>query len=356
MDYMLIWSARRLYGTIVSGLGGTVLGTSLVMSLLFGAMGCSAGPSESSAKITAFTPASGIYHAGDEAVSSLRFENTGDERRTFWVGYSVRDGAGGWHDAPADSVALKPGEESGGQKRAWSVPEDSLLSGPYKVVMAVWSGPPGEGGTRLAGVSREDTFQIIDFCEDFESLNRERWIVTSKLDKKLGRSYLKPENIGVRNGNLSLKLPAGTLDGGEIKSAKRYRYGSYRARIKVADAPSSITGFFLYREPDFENELDVEVFNSPSGRILFTTYSGGEETNAVEEKLPFDPTEDFHEYRFDFYPDRAEFYVDGELMHGFEEGLPEDPMRLYVNTWFPAWLSGKKLETDSYTYVEWVRH
>ena len=68
------------------------------------------------------------------------------------------------------------------------------------------------------------------------------------------------------------------------------------------------------------------------------------------------PTKDFHEYRFDFYPGRADFYVDGELMHSFDEGLPEDPMHLYINTWFPTWLSGERPETDRYTYVDWLRH
>lgn len=150
--------------------------------------------------------------------------------------------------------------------------------------------------------------------------------------------------------------PAGTLNGGEIASKELYKYGSYSAEIKVPDAKSSITGFFLYEEPDFEKEIDIEIFNDSSGSILFTTYSNGEETNNVKKKLPFDPTADFHEYRFDYYLDRAEFYVDGGLMHSFKEGLPEDPMNLYVNAWFPTWLSGEKPETDSYTYVEWLRH
>ena len=102
---------------------------------------------------------------------------------------------------------------------------------------------------------------------------------------------------------------------------------------QVPDAPSSITRFFLY-----EKDIDVEILNDPSGRIMFTTYAGGRKTNNVEKDLSFDPTMDFHEYRFDFYPDRAEFFVDGELMHRFTEGLPE-------NAWFP----GEKPEKDSYT-------
>ena len=43
-------------------------------------------------------------------------------------------------------------------------------------------------------------------------------------------------------------------------------------------------------------------------------------------------------------------------MHRFTEGLPEDPMKLYVNVCFPTWLSGEKPERDSYTHVEWLQH
>ena len=333
-----------------------MLGMSLILLMLFVAVGCGDSPPATSAEITSFEPASGTYRTGEEVVSSLRFENTGAERRTFWVGYSVQDGSGRWHDAPPDSVALGRGEASGTQELGWKVPEDTPLSGPYKVAMAVWDGRPGEDGSRLTGTEKENAFQIIDFREDFTSLNRDRWLVTSRVERKLGRSYLKPENVSVRDGNLRLELPADTLDGGEIASEKLYRYGSYRARMKVADARSSITGFFLYEEPDFHKEIDIEIFNDPSGRILFTTYAGGEETNNVEKKLSFDPTADFHNYRFDFYPERIDFYVDGKLLHRFTEGLPEDRMRLYLNAWFPTWLSGEKSNKDSYTHVDWLSH
>ena len=84
--------------------------------------------------------------------------------------------------------------------------------------------------------------------------------------------------------------------------------------------------------------------------------TGGEETNNVKKQLSFDPTADLHEYRFDFYPDRIDFYADDELLQHFTEGLPKDPMCLYLNAWFPKWLPGRKPETNRYTYVDWMQH
>jgi hypothetical protein len=315
--------------------------------------GCSGG--DKAASITSFKPASGTYTPGDEAISSLKLRNAGDGKHTFWVGYSVQDEGGNWHDAPAHPTRLESGESTV-VTRSWEIPKSPPPpSGEYKVAMAVWSERPVAGGeeARLAGVEEDASFEVTGLRDDFNSLNEKRWSASSKT---LGRGRLEPENVRTEDGELQLKIPANSFNGGEIKSTRLYQHGSYRARIKVADAPSSLTGFFLYKEPDLENELDIEIHNDSSGRILFTTYSNGEETNNVENSLPFDPTKGYHEYRFDFYPERVEFYADGELMHSFEEGLPEDPMNLYVNAWFPTWLAGEKPEEDRYTYVEWIRH
>ncbi len=306
-------------------------------------------------EIMAFEPASGAYRPGDEAVSSLRLRNITREERTFWIGYSVQDEGGIWHDVPARPVHLQGGESTL-ETLSWNVPErPPPPSGSYKVAIAVWNESPANGSeeARLAGVEQDNAFRVTGLREDFGFLDGNRWRVSSK---GLGRGRLEPGNVRVESGRLWLKIPADTFDGGEIESRKLRQYGSYRARVKVADAPSSLTGFFLYRTPDLENELDVEIFNDSSGRIMFTTYAGGKETNNVEKNLSFDPTGDFHEYRFDFYPGKVEFYVDGALLHSFDKGLPEESMKLYVNSWFPTWLSGKKPATDSYTYVDWIQH
>lgn len=326
----------------------------MLLPLMLLVAGCAGSP-EGSVRIAAFEPPSGTYRAGDTVVSTLEIKNTGAEDRTFWIGYSVRDETGRWHDSPARRVSLQTDEESEPQSGAWEVPDNpSPPSGPYEVVMAVWSGRPGaEGSVRLAEVRRKDAFRVVGLREGFRALDTSLWQVPPA--KNLGRSRLDPENVSVEGGRLRLETPAGTLEGGEIESRDLYQYGSYRARIKVADAPSSITGFFLYREPDFENEIDIEIHNDPEGRILFTTYAGGRETNNVEKDLPFDPTADFHEYRFDLGPEKARFYVDGKLYATFRNGLPKDPMRLLVNSWFPTWLPGEGPATDSYTYVDWVR-
>lgn len=194
----------------------------------------------------------------------------------------------------------------------------------------------------------------LDFTDDFDAFDTTRW---TRGDHNLGRSYLNPDNVGVRGGNLEIKLPARTLEGGEIRSNYLYGYGSYAARIQVPNAPSSITGFFLYEPPDYASEIDIEIYNDSSRKmVIYSTYAGGRQTHDQTLKLPFDPTKDFHEYRFDYTPTSLRFYADGQLMKEWTDGLPQNSMRLYVNAWFPTWLQGREPRTDKFVYVDSIRH
>ena len=202
----------------------------------------------------------------------------------------------------------------------------------------------------FAGIAEAQT---SSFTDDFDVFDTNRW---SKGDHRLGRSYLDPSNVSVSEGDLRIKLPRRSLEGGEIFSNNLYSYGSYSTRMKLPYAPTSITGFFLYKSPDYESEIDIELYNDSSQRIMFTTYAGGAQTHTETMQLPFDPTEGFHEYRFDYAPGSITFYADGEPMKTWNDGLPTNSMHLIVNSWFPTWLDGRKPRTDKFLLVDWIQH
>lgn len=197
------------------------------------------------------------------------------------------------------------------------------------------------------------TAGVLDFTDEFDSFDTNRW---TKGDHRLGRSYLDPENVSVSGGNLQIKLPKRSLEGGEVLSQDLYDYGSYSARMKLPDAPSSITGFFLYKSPDYESEIDIEIYNDSSGRIMFTTYAGGAQTHTETLSLGFNPTAGFHEYAFSYDQSSITFYVDGRPRKTWNDGLPSNSMHLMVNAWFPSWLSGRKPRTDKLLLVDQIEH
>ena len=192
-----------------------------------------------------------------------------------------------------------------------------------------------------------------DFRDEFTSFDVRQWV---KIDRPFGHGTLESANVGVANGLLGVELPAGTLNGGEMRSTALNRFGTYRVRMKVANAPTSLTAFFLYKRPDFAQELDIEIFNDTSRRVWFSTYSGGAQTHTIEKQLPFDATADFHEYAIEYDPGAVRFLVDGVEMQSWSTGVPRSAMYLYVNAWFPFWLAGERPSTDRFTYVDWIEH
>jgi endo-1,3-1,4-beta-glycanase ExoK len=201
------------------------------------------------------------------------------------------------------------------------------------------------------GVSVAGAARITDLHDDFTTLDNRTWTRSSR---PFGHGAIDPANIAVANNLLTVKLPAGRLDGGEIRSTGLYRYGSYRVRMKVANAPSSLTAFFLYKKPDYAQELDIEIFNDSTRRVWFSTYSGGTQTHTVEKQLPFDATADFHEYAIEYDPGLVRFLVDGTELQRWTTGVTRSTMYLYVNAWFPSWLAPERPSSDRFMSVDWI--
>jgi endo-1,3-1,4-beta-glycanase ExoK len=203
-------------------------------------------------------------------------------------------------------------------------------------------------GVSVAGAARSG-----DFRDDFTSLDTSRWTTSSR---PFGWGTVDPANVAVANGLLGVRLPGGTLNGGEIRSTTLTRYGSYRASIKVADAPSSLTAFFLYKRPDYAQEIDIELFNDSSRRVMFSTYSGGRQTHTVIAQLPFDATAAFHEYAIEYDPGSVRFLADGVELQSWSTGVTKSSMYLHVNAWFPSWLAGQVPSSDRFTQVDWIEY
>ena len=189
------------------------------------------------------------------------------------------------------------------------------------------------------------------FSDDFTSFDTTPW---SKGAHPLGRSYIDPANVDVSGGNLRIALPARSYEGGEVLTNDLLGYGSYPARIRLPNASGSITGFFLYKSPDYESEIDIELYKDSTRRIMFTTYAGGRQTHTEILPLPFEPTAGFHEYRFDYAPDAVTFYVDRQPMKTWNDSIPHTSMHLILNSCFPVWFNSGKPKKTTYTYVDHI--
>ncbi|HEX8361461.1 MAG TPA: family 16 glycosylhydrolase [Longimicrobium sp.] len=172
----------------------------------------------------------------------------------------------------------------------------------------------------------------------------------------LGRGLVRTGNAVVEGGTASLTLPAHTFDGAEIRSVERFGYGVYEARMKTPRAPGTLSAFFLYEGgSDIADELDVELFNDGSRRVMFTTWVAGKTTHTATLQLPFDPADGFHDYRIEWSRDRVRFLVDGVVMQEWRDALPANPMHVMANTWWPTWISGPRPDTPQSLQIDRIR-
>ena len=154
-----------------------------VLSATSIAMGCGESPprEEAAAEIVAFDSPEESIESGSPASVSVHVRNTASEAHTFFIGYSVQDVAGGWHDAPPSPVELEPGEESGARELST---EPLETPGYYNSRISVWSEEPGYGSEAelLVDFEEASTFRVSSSREDFDAseLDSSRWEATSR--------------------------------------------------------------------------------------------------------------------------------------------------------------------------------
>ncbi|NTW05771.1 MAG: glycoside hydrolase family 16 protein [Peptococcaceae bacterium] len=261
----------------------------------------------------------------------------------------MQDSIGKWYDVEPKLLIIPP-KQVVKYDMEWVIPEGAL-TGDYTMILGLWDKKPGSSSKLLALATLTDSLRIYNTRDNFDIWPQNHWLAN---DSELGRSTLKSKNVILKNGKLSLKLPSKTLYGAEIQTKEKVHYGSYEIRMKIPEAPSSITGFFLYDQPDYSHEIDIEIYNQAEAYLLLTTYAKGKKAQYDKRILSFNPTSGFHTYRINYFPERVDFFIDDILIKTWSNGFTTEPMYLMVNTWYPKWLEGLSPETDRYLLIDWI--
>jgi len=260
--------------------------------------------------IERFFHPSGAFFPEDKVVAEIEISNSAVDEKKVWIELQIID-----HKDQviySKTFARKIAQKSNiSQDMLWIVPP-KIQSGNYRTELTVWDRLPlKEDAVIISKNTSEQGFMCYNMQENFEILNEKFWRLSNK---RLGRTLFKSENVSVVDGILKIDLPTGILEGGEISSLEKYGYGAYEVRMMLPSVPSSITGFFLYEEPDYYSEIDIELYNQKDGKLLLTTYANGKVENERVLNLGFDPTKAFHNYRFEYYEESVAFYVDNQYV------------------------------------------
>lgn len=165
-----------------------------------------------------------------------------------------------------------------------------------------------------------------------------------------------PDMVWNDSGINYLKLGTSETDiypSGFIYAKERFSYGSYSVRLKVSDVPGAVASFFACTEiakifsDGTHDEIDFEFITARPHSVLMTTWymatgmEGGEQTpthnSFLWEDLSFNIRE-WHVYRFDWYPDRVDFYIDGIKRWTSKKAIPKRNMKIAlhmytIDTW-----------------------
>ncbi|GAB7339221.1 hypothetical protein MBLNU457_5879t1 [Dothideomycetes sp. NU457] len=164
------------------------------------------------------------------------------------------------------------------------------------------------------------------------------------------------------------------VSGAEIASTRDdMLYGSFRVGAKFSSVNGTCGAFFFYRNDS--SEIDFEYLSrlapapgsgnntSPMNIVVQSPESVNQGFNAAGtpgfELVPmaFLAAEGYHEYRFDWLPDRIDFYIDGSIVWTRDSFVPDGPGRLIMNHWSngnQGWSGGPPAE-DAVMTVSYVK-
>ncbi|KAK7718831.1 hypothetical protein SLS57_005941 [Botryosphaeria dothidea] len=137
-------------------------------------------------------------------------------------------------------------------------------------------------------------------------------------------------------------------------------YGSFRVAMKMTGVPGTCGAFFWFRNNSMEidmeflsRQLNSTSSSSPLNLVIHTPESAANGFDAAStpdfdvQQVPFHADEGFHEYRFDWLPDRVSFYTDGKWISDLNYTVPNEPGVLVINHWSngnPNWSAGPPTE------------
>lgn len=163
-----------------------------------------------------------------------------------------------------------------------------------------------------------------------------------------------PENVYMEDSELVLKVtkPSGNNIGSAQLSSRRKDlfYGSYRSLIQMPTQSGSCVGFFQYYN-DTE-EIDIEYIGVNSDML----YVSSKRTNPRDYSMDIDYlnyrypggtiANIYRDYRFDWFHDRVDFYLDNHLVYTASNAIPSSPSRWMLMNWANGDLNWSGLPTE----------
>ncbi|SMQ54522.1 unnamed protein product [Zymoseptoria tritici ST99CH_3D7] len=145
-------------------------------------------------------------------------------------------------------------------------------------------------------------------------------------------------------------------------------YGSFRIGLKTSAVNGTCGGFYFYLNEPAEIEMELLSKSNqksagfvqlvvPSEEDMQRGHMKHDSPDVDTHSLIFSPTTDYNEFRFDWLPDRIDFYANGERLSTVTDNVPDSPGSLRISHWSNGdddWSSGPPKE-DAVMTVSYVK-
>lgn len=211
-----------------------------------------------------------------------------------------------------------------------------------------------EDGPRIGG----------SFLETFEAprLDRDRWFVadgwvnTPDYDCAWSADALRKEDGRLELRILRRPTPERDFVCADVQSTAVFGHGVYEARLRAADADGTMSAFYIYTGPYYDDphdEIDLELPGARTGTVELNSWVEGSDGNGPRVvDLGFDASEGFHDYALEWAPDAIRWYVDGEQVGEITDParIPTNPGKIFIDLYsgrgaYEPWL-GRFEETE----------
>lgn len=162
---------------------------------------------------------------------------------------------------------------------------------------------------------------IVDFAKGFDPATQ--YLTDNATHGDWISSAHDPKNAHFRAGVMALAIEKRPYkgkpnSGSEFLRQGMYGYGRYEVVMKPPGGSGLVSSFFTYTGPwqgDPHDEIDIEFLGKNTRQLHLNYFRDGREHGSIYIDLPFDYTEDFHIYAFEWTPGRIRWFVDGEQVH-----------------------------------------
>lgn len=190
----------------------------------------------------------------------------------------------------------------------------------------------------------QDAAEGPSFVENFDALDPQIWYLSDGWNNGNHQNCTwSKKQVSVDDGKLRLEFSEGKLKDrdyvcGEVQTKKRFRYGTYEARIKFGSGSGLNSAFFTYIGPVDKkphDEIDFEALGKDPSKVQLNQYVSAKGGNERLIEVPGDVDTGFNDYAFVWEPERLRYYLNGELVHEVTDPakIPTNAQKIFFSIW-----------------------